>query len=287
MTDRAQPVAWIEDLVSFLHTQPGVTAVRVDPEGKRLAVATLGEIDRAALESRLTGAIAAIESRLAAGAKRAAAAVPSGFVSRQVGGATEVARETCATAPTFWRWSEFAWPEPPPAEAPPGYDSEWRMLAALAGACGVLGLTAFAGGHFWNDATGLTRVLYLLALVAGGWDATKDTWKKVRQRKLDIHFLMLAVAAGCGGDRGVGRGHAAAVPVFVLRRDGGVRARSHASRSERAAQGVAQEGHGRAVRRQRAPGPDRGGRHWQPRAGETRRDVSGGWRCRQRPDGQR
>jgi Cd2+/Zn2+-exporting ATPase len=196
MTDRAQPVAWIEDLVSFLHAQPGVTAVRVDPAGKRLAVATLGEIDLGALESRLAGAIAAVEARLDAGGRRGGSGVPSGFVLRQVGGATEVARETCATAPTFWRWIEFAWPEPLPAEGPQEFDSEWKLLAALAGACGVLGLTAFIGGHFWNEATGLTRALYVLALVAGGWDATKDTWEKVRQGKLDIHFLMLAVAAG-------------------------------------------------------------------------------------------
>ena len=110
MTDRAQPVAWIEDLVRFLNAQPGVTAVRVDPAEKRFAVATLGEIDLAALESRLAGAIAAVEARLDAGGRRGGSGVPSGFVLRQVGGATEVARETCATAPTFWRWSEFAWP---------------------------------------------------------------------------------------------------------------------------------------------------------------------------------
>jgi Cd2+/Zn2+-exporting ATPase len=33
-------------------------------------------------------------------------------------------------------------------------------------------------------------------LVAGGWDAAIDTWENLRARKLDIHFLMLAVAAG-------------------------------------------------------------------------------------------
>jgi Cd2+/Zn2+-exporting ATPase len=196
MTDRPQPVAWIEELVSFLHAQPEVTAVRVDPEGKRLAVATLGDVDRAALESRLAEAISAIEARLNVGGKPGASAVPRGFVFRQAGGATEVARESCVTAPTFWRWSEFAWPEPRPAEGPQEYDSEWKMLAVLAGACGVFGLTAFIGGHFWTGTPWLTRTLYILALVAGGWDATRDTWAKVRQAKLDIHFLMLAVAAG-------------------------------------------------------------------------------------------
>ncbi|MDR0901363.1 MAG: cation-translocating P-type ATPase, partial [Opitutaceae bacterium] len=42
----------------------------------------------------------------------------------------------------------------------------------------------------------LARALYGVALVAGGWDAAGDSWKNIRGRKLDIHFLMLAVAAG-------------------------------------------------------------------------------------------
>ena len=149
----------------------------------------------AAIEARLTEAITAIEARLDAGAQSGAATVPRGFVLRRVGEATEVAKETCATAPTFWHWREFAWPEVEPVEAPPL--PEWKPLAALAAACGVLGLTAFIGGHFyWGEDGGLTRALYLVALVAGGWDAAKNTWKNVRSAKLDIHFLMLAVAAG-------------------------------------------------------------------------------------------
>ena len=195
MTGQSTSAAWIEDLVKFLHTQPGVTAVRVDPTGKKLAVATLGgDIDLAAVEARLTEAITAIEARLAARAQSGAAIVPRGFVLRRVGEATEVAKETCATAPTFWRWREFAWPEVEPVEAPSL--PAWKPLAALAAACGVLGLTAFIGGHFWGEATWLTRALYLVALIAGGWDSAKDTWRLLRSAKLDIHFLMLAVAAG-------------------------------------------------------------------------------------------
>jgi Cd2+/Zn2+-exporting ATPase len=195
MTGQSTSAAWIEDLVNFLHAQPGVTAVRVDPTGKKLSVATLGgDIDLAAVEARLAEAITAIEARLDARVQSGAAAVPRGFVLRRVGEATEVAKETCATAPTFWRWREFAWPEVEPVEAPPL--PAWKPLAALAAACGVLGLTAFIGGHFWGEATWLTRALYLVALIAGGWDSAKDTWKLLRSAKLDIHFLMLAVAAG-------------------------------------------------------------------------------------------
>lgn len=33
-------------------------------------------------------------------------------------------------------------------------------------------------------------------MIAGGWDAAWDTWKLFRKSKLDIYFLMLAVALG-------------------------------------------------------------------------------------------
>jgi Cd2+/Zn2+-exporting ATPase len=193
MNDQPVSTAWIEDLIKFLHAQPEVRAVRVDPAGKTLAVATLGEIDLAAVETQVAAAIAAIEARLKIGGVETAA-VPRGYLLRQVGATTELVRETCSTAEKLWLWREYAWPVVEPVEVPPM--PEWKPLAALAATCGVLGLTAFIGGYFWGEATWLTRALYLIALVAGGWDAAKDTWKNVREGKIEIHFLMLAVAAG-------------------------------------------------------------------------------------------
>ena len=38
--------------------------------------------------------------------------------------------------------------------------------------------------------------LYATAYLAGGWDAALDTFGNIRRFRLDIHFLMLAVAAG-------------------------------------------------------------------------------------------
>ena len=35
-----------------------------------------------------------------------------------------------------------------------------------------------------------------MALVSGGWDAAKDAWENLKERRLDVHFLMLAVATG-------------------------------------------------------------------------------------------
>jgi Cd2+/Zn2+-exporting ATPase len=194
MSDQAQPVPWIEELVTFLRAQPDIRAVRVDPTGKKLSVATLGDIAPAAVHARVAATIAAIEARLKDGAQRAGGAVPPGYVSRQMGAATEVARASCSTAERLWLWREYSWPEMARAEAP--QEPEWKQLAALAAACGGLGIVAFVGAHFWGAPMWLTRGLYVAAILTGGWDAAKDTWEKLSSLKLDIHFLMLAVAAG-------------------------------------------------------------------------------------------
>jgi len=39
-------------------------------------------------------------------------------------------------------------------------------------------------------------VLFGISLIAGGWDAAKDAWENLREGRLDVHFLMLAVAIG-------------------------------------------------------------------------------------------
>ncbi|MDD2765069.1 MAG: cation-translocating P-type ATPase [Opitutaceae bacterium] len=193
MTKPSASAAWVDDLVNFLQTQPDVRAVRVDPAGRKLAVATIGGIDPSLVEAQVAGAIAAIEARLTAGGTGGGAAVPPGYLLRQVGAATEISRQTCTTAETLWLWREYAWPEMERA-APAA--PEWKELAALAATCGVAGLTAFIGSRYWGEAAWLPRALYLVAIIAGGWDAAKDTWEGVRRTKLDIHFLMLAVAAG-------------------------------------------------------------------------------------------
>jgi Cd2+/Zn2+-exporting ATPase len=38
--------------------------------------------------------------------------------------------------------------------------------------------------------------LFLVGLIAGGWDAAVDSWENLKKREIDIHFLMLAVALG-------------------------------------------------------------------------------------------
>jgi Cd2+/Zn2+-exporting ATPase len=67
-------------------------------------------------------------------------------------------------------------------------DGEWKAQLAASGLCAALGLTAyFLGGHFW---------LYVAAYVCGAWFTVQETWEKLRDKEVDVHFLMLAVAAG-------------------------------------------------------------------------------------------
>jgi Cd2+/Zn2+-exporting ATPase len=56
---------WVQELVAFLRTQPGVSAVRIDPAAQTVEVATLGEVDFTDFSEKLSATISAIEARLA------------------------------------------------------------------------------------------------------------------------------------------------------------------------------------------------------------------------------
>ena len=182
---------WVEELVRFLRTQPGVSAVRIDPAAHKVAVATVGPVDLRDFEARLAETIAAVEAQQAA---RTGQAALKGYSLRKEGGATVIGRDSCVTAEKLWLWREMDWPEIK-AEPQPE-DQEWRTLATLAAICGAAGLAGFAAGYLAPGWPLLARVLFLIGLVTGGWDAVIDTWANLRERKIDIHFLMLAVAVG-------------------------------------------------------------------------------------------
>ena len=186
--------AWTEDLVRFLQSQPGIAAVRVNHADRKVSVATLGPVDDAQLADHIAEVLRAIEHKLAAGGK--GTATPAGFVVKQSGDTTMIARPTCVTAPGFWRWTDYTLNEEDDHEGHEhNHGDEWRLLSVLAAVCGVAGLAAFIAGRLGAPGW-LGTTLYAAALIAGGWDATVDTWENIRKRKLDIHFLMLAVAVG-------------------------------------------------------------------------------------------
>jgi len=191
MPTKSDPnINWAETLARFLSEQPGVEAVRIDAATRKIAVATLGEVDQGQLNIRLEETIKAVESQLAQ-----AAEVPAGFALRREGKFTEMAGITCSTAPAFWKWREYEWPQMD-AETHEIEEPEWKELAIFATVCGVFGITGFVVEKLGVGPTWLAHVLYGVALIAGGWDATIDTWENIKEKKLDIHFLMLAVAVG-------------------------------------------------------------------------------------------
>ena len=73
---------------------------------------------------------------------------------------------------------------------------EWKKLALLAAASGVLGLLSLVTKHFVGEQSGWTLLLVGTSCLAGGWDAAIDGWASLKQRRIDVHLLMLVVAAG-------------------------------------------------------------------------------------------
>lgn len=93
---------------------------------------------------------------------------------------------------------------------------EWPLLFALAGSClvfGVLGLTA----DFYFHASFTSLLCYIIAYITGGWDAAINTWERLKKRELDIHFLMLAVAAGAAS---IGSWREGALLLFLFSASG-------------------------------------------------------------------
>ena len=183
--------SWTETLAEFLKQEPGVEAVRLDPTTRKVSVATLGTVDLKNLEKRLAETLAAIDTHLDQKAK-----APAGFTLKRDGALTEFAGVSCATAPTFWKWREFNWPEYAPPVDAHAEESEWKELTVFAAVCGVAGIAGFSVKALGVGPTWLPTALYAVALIAGGWDAVVDSWENIKKAKVDIHFLMLAVALG-------------------------------------------------------------------------------------------
>ncbi len=111
------------------------------------------------------------------------------------GGRVTFSRVTCPTAPRFWRWSSVPFPRFEPRQVvfsgEEDYDREWRVQLAAAAVCGVFGVAGWL-----VPSVGISLALYLLAYVAGAWFTVGEIRERLEAGVLDVHFLMLAVAAG-------------------------------------------------------------------------------------------
>ena len=83
------------------------------------------------------------------------------------------------------------------------HTEEWKVQLVASALC-----LAFAlGGYFAHDPR-VSLGCYLVAYLAGAWFTVGEVWELLRKGTLDVHFLMLAVAAGAAaiGKWGEGAG---------------------------------------------------------------------------------
>ncbi|HLP76707.1 MAG TPA: HAD-IC family P-type ATPase, partial [Candidatus Paceibacterota bacterium] len=200
-------------VVNALGEEPTLEAVTINRVKQTISVATLGKTNEPRIAQTVTGNIkkayeAGVEGHcmlLEGRGQCATCGAPLSPLERQrisiqhQGDQTTIARVTCPTAPVFWRWRDIPWPKVVPREMEYIEDeehidehiNEWKMQLVLAIACGILGLlAAYVVPAAWRIP------VFVLSFLAGAWFPAEEVWERLQQRAIDVHFLMLAVAAG-------------------------------------------------------------------------------------------
>ncbi len=195
----------IREVSRILEEEPRLEAVALSEGQRKLSIATLGPDHDHRLADRISQAVAEGKADCGhltqagvcsvCGDKPATQVRSSRVVVKDVLGSTLIEKQTCPTAISFWKWIALKWPKYSPREHRPfaHEDDEWKQLALLAAGCLVLGGLGVAADTVNHS---LALIFYAGAYLCGGWDAAKDAWERIRKARLDVHFLMLAVAAG-------------------------------------------------------------------------------------------
>jgi len=199
-------------VVNTLAEEPTLEAVTIDRAQQKISVATLGRADVAKLTERITTRFQAAQ---AADAGRACSLLSGAgdcfscdtplsederkkITIQNAGPTTTIARITCPTAPKFWRWRDMPFPKVVPRDVEflehVGEIDEWKTQLAAAILCGVFGLAGFFLGRFGFHTPAI--VSYVAACLAGGFYPAEEVWERLKKRTIDVHFLMLFVAAG-------------------------------------------------------------------------------------------
>jgi Zn2+/Cd2+-exporting ATPase len=196
-------------VVDTLTEEPALEAVTIDRAHQKISVATLGRADVAKLTERITTQLQAVDSNrpcslLAGSGDCFTCDTPLSetelkkITIQNDGSTTTIARVTCPTAPTFWRWRDMPFPKVVPRDVEflehVGEIDEWKRQLAAAILCGVFGLGGFFLGRFGYPLLAIAS--FVAAYVTGGLYAAEEVWERVRKRTIDVHFLMLAVAVG-------------------------------------------------------------------------------------------
>lgn len=219
------PRCLVNVVAQAMETSPSLEAVKVDRAAGSLAIAALGRppgdsvVEQLREQLQSAGQESATPCSLLTGAETCSSCPHSGhlpsrdrFTVEHAPGSTLIARVTCPTAPRFWRWRQGPLPIFVPREVrlPEDEHAENEWKAQLAGAllCGAAGLVGWALG----DGPGAAWA-FGLAYLAGGWFPGLEVWERLRERQLDVHFLMIAVALGAAA---IGALEEGAVLLFLF-----------------------------------------------------------------------
>ncbi len=204
-----KPHCLLRSVAAALTSEPGLEAVAIDQHEKKIAVATFGQVKDTGLRQRIADTVRQAQEApeqdhcclLQGCADCSGCAYPLDpeagrrLTIKQENHVMTIARVTCPTAPRFWQWREVPWPKIVPREVEIPEDEahldEWKAQLVAAALCGVFGLAGYFSGE-----RPLAVAAFVLAYVAGGWSAAEEVWERWQHRTLDVHFLMLAVAAG-------------------------------------------------------------------------------------------
>ncbi len=205
-------------VTEVLAEEPTVEAVTLNRSQKTISVATLGRVDVPRIEERISATIQSAETDAAHScgllsgrehcddcATPLTDAERRTITIRNEGDTMTIARVTCPTAPTFWRWRHLPWPKVVQRDVEflehADDAGEWRAQLLAAALCGVFALAAYT-----FKSTPAQIYFYAAAYLSGGWFTVEEVWERLRKRTIDVHFLMLAVAGGsaCIGAWGEG-----------------------------------------------------------------------------------
>jgi Cd2+/Zn2+-exporting ATPase len=198
--------------------EPTLEAVTIDRAKRKISVATLGKTDVPRLTERITCQFKSAQatdvghvcSILTGEGDCFTCEMPltedlrKRISIKQDGNITTIARITCPTAPHFWRWREIPLPKVVSREVEflehAGEIDEWKRQMVAAILCGVFGLA----GYFLPAP--FKFVAYAAAYIAGSIYPAEEVWERLQKRTIDVHFLMLFVAAGAASIGAFGEG---------------------------------------------------------------------------------
>ena len=201
------PPCAVARLAALLHEEPRLEAVAFNPATHRLSIATLGRDQDGRLAQGVTDALrekfppcphAGENPCTVCAVGREEQPGSARLLISEKFGTTLLRKATCVTAISLWQWVKLVWPAYAPRQKgtlEEHSETEWKPMAALAAGCAVFGLAGWALDLATAPAWA-PLASYVVAYLCGGWDAARDAWDRLRSGQLDIHFLMLAVAAG-------------------------------------------------------------------------------------------